>query len=90
MTWVPVNAKDAFYAKPSEATCPSCGCPLSFYEIFACRLRGLKRPVCVGCLADNLVTLRDHILPMLDGALEALGELAEKTPEGGIKRGRAL
>ena len=66
----------------SGHACPSCGCELEQYEVFACRIRGLKRPACLGCLADALVTLRDHIEPMLEGALKALGDLAEKVPAG--------
>lgn len=50
--------------------CPGCGCELSDYEVFACRLRGLKKPVCIGCLADALVTVREVVWPILEGALD--------------------
>ena len=53
--------------------CPSCGCELSAYEVFACRLRGLETPVCLGCLADSLVWMKKYLLPMLDTALKILG-----------------
>jgi len=78
LTWEPVNLKDVFYAKPEEGTCPGCGCPLTLYEIFACRLRGLKRPVCIGCLANALVFVRKELLPMFDALEQKILELAEK------------
>jgi len=65
---------------PEDLKCPGCGCKLEGYEIFACRLRGLKRPVCIGCLAGAMVYLRDHVLPMLEGSLEKIGELADQLP----------
>jgi hypothetical protein len=52
--------------------CPGCGCELSDYEVFACRLRGLEKPVCLGCLADSLVWMKKYLLPMLDTALKML------------------
>jgi len=73
-----LNPKDVFYAKPKEGTCPGCGCPLTLYEIFACRIRGLKRPVCIGCLASALVFVRKELLPLFDGLQEKVLELAEK------------
>jgi len=66
-----------------EATgfkCPGCGCPLSSYEIFACRLRGLKKPVCIGCLAGALVFVRKELLPMFDALEQKILDLAEKVP----------
>jgi len=63
--------------------CPGCGVRLEDYEIFACRLRGLKRPVCIGCLANVLVFLRDQLLP-LHSALQR--ELADVVEKGGPTR----
>jgi hypothetical protein len=63
-----------------DLRCPGCGCELSDYEIFACRLRGLRRPVCIGCLAGAVVHMRDHVLPLLEGSLEKIGELADQLP----------
>jgi len=77
-----LNPKDVFYAKPEEGTCPGCGCVLSSYEVFACRLRGLKRPVCIGCMAGALVFVRDGLLPLVDRLEKAVAELAEKVPAG--------
>jgi len=62
--------------------CPGCGCVLSSYEVFACRLRGLKRPVCIGCMAGALVFVRDGLLPLVDRLEKAVAELAEKVPAG--------
>ena len=62
----------------SGYTCPGCGCTLEPYEIMACRLRGLKRPVCIGCLANALVALREQIYPLLEAALDEVDKLAEK------------
>jgi len=59
--------------------CPGCGSELEPYEIFACRLRGLKRPVCIGCLADALVSFRDHVYPLMQGLEQLVCDLAEKT-----------
>jgi len=66
--------KDSFSAQPEEGNCPGCGCVLSPYEIFACRIRGLERPVCVGCLASALVSLRDRVYPLVEGLLRLLVE----------------
>lgn len=52
--------------------CPGCGCPLEPSEVFACRIRGLKKPVCIGCLAWAVVFLRDEILPLLEEALKTV------------------
>jgi len=89
MTWEPVNPRDVFYAKPEEGNCPGCGCPLTFYEIFACRLRGLKRPVCIGCLANALVALRDHIYPTFQALEQLVLELADRNPEPEPRRKRS-
>jgi len=62
--------------------CPSCGTRLEDYEIFACRLRGLKRPVCIGCMAAVLVFVRDGLLQLVDRLEKAVAELAEKVPAG--------
>jgi hypothetical protein len=62
-----------------DLRCPGCGCELSDYEIFACRLRGLKRPVCVGCLASALVSFRDHVYPLMRGLEQLVLDLAERT-----------
>lgn len=61
-----------------DLRCPGCGCELSDYEIFACRLRGLKRPVCIGCLAGALVSFRDHVHPLTQGLEQLVLDLAEK------------
>jgi len=58
--------------------CPGCGTRLEDYEIFACRIRGLPKPVCIGCLADALVILRDTIWPLLEALENKVLELAEK------------
>jgi len=58
--------KDSFYAHPEEGNCAGCGTRLELYEIFACRIRGLKKPVCLGCLVDAIVGLKDHIYPLLE------------------------
>jgi len=63
--------------------CPGCGCVLSSYEVFACRLRGLKRPVCIGCMAGALVFVRDGLLPLLERLQQAVADPAEKVPTGG-------
>jgi len=81
MTWEPVNPKDVFYAKPEEGTCPNCGCSLTLYEIFACRIRGLKQPVCLGCLAEAVAFMKRQLLPMLEDTLKALNGSSEKAPE---------
>jgi len=62
--------------------CPGCGCQLEQYEVFACRIRGLKKPVCIGCLASVLVFVRDGLLPLVDRLEKAVAELAEKVPAG--------
>jgi len=54
--------------------CPNCRCELSPYEVFACRIRGLETPVCLGCLADVLVWVKRYLVPMLEQALEMLGK----------------
>jgi hypothetical protein len=56
----------------SRVSCPGCGCDLSAYEVFACRIRGLKTPVCLGCLADALVWMKRYLAPMLETALKML------------------
>ena len=61
-----------FVASVEEGSCPGCGCTLEPYEIFASRIRGLKRPVCYGCLAKLLVFVKDYMKPMLETALEKL------------------
>jgi hypothetical protein len=68
-----------------DLRCPGCGCELSDYEVFACRLRGLKRPVCIGCLVEALVTVRDHVWPMLEGSLKKIGDLADQLPYSHIR-----
>jgi len=52
--------------------CPACGCELAPYEVFACRIRGLKRPVCLGCLAEVLVLMKKYLLPALEIAVKLL------------------
>jgi len=59
--------------------CPGCGCELSDYEVFACRLRGLKRPVCIGCMAGALVFVKKGLIPMLHALQQAVLDLAERT-----------
>lgn len=49
--------------------CAGCGCELAPYEVFSSRLRGLKKPVCIGCALDALVFLLDELMPMCDAAL---------------------
>jgi len=49
----------------SEAKCARCGCELSNYEIFAARLRGLRPPVCLGCLIDAIIDIRERVWPLL-------------------------
>jgi len=65
----------------SGYTCPGCGCPLENYEIFACRLRGLKKPVCIGCLASALVFLRDKVMPLLEEPMKILEAYSEKAAD---------
>jgi len=52
--------------------CACCGCELSPYEVFAGRLRGLRRPVCLGCAYTAVVWLRDNLFPLCEKALELL------------------
>jgi hypothetical protein len=52
--------------------CPACGCDLSDYEVFACRIRGLETPVCLGCLAEALVWMKKYLMPTLETALKML------------------
>jgi len=73
---------DIFYVRPEHGNCPGCGCALELYEIQACRLRGLKRPVCVGCLASAVVVLRDVIYPLFEEFAKRYFDLAIET---GIK-----
>jgi len=61
-----------------DLRCPGCGCELSDYEVFACRLRGLKQPVCISCLADALVFVRDGLLPTLRGLEQLVLDLAQR------------
>jgi len=61
-----------FHVIGKRLTCPNCGCTLDAYEVFACRIRGLATPVCLGCLIDALVWLKKYILPMLDTMLKML------------------
>jgi len=75
-----IAPKDSFSAQPEEGNCPGCGCVLSAYEIFACRIRGLKPPVCLGCLADALVSLRDQVYPLVEDLMRLLVEEYAKTP----------
>jgi len=74
------GARDVFAVVPEHGSCPSCGAPLELYEIFACRIRGLKRPVCLGCLIKVLVFLRDDLLPLVRGLEQKVLELADKIP----------
>jgi len=62
-----------FFAYKSYFKCPRCGCKLEAYEVFAQLIRGIKKPVCIGCLADALVFMKEDLAPMLDKALENLG-----------------
>jgi len=78
MTWEPAAPHDAFYARPDECRCPNCGCPLTMYEIFACRIRGLATPVCLGCLVDALVFMKKWLLPTLETALKTLEGRGER------------
>jgi len=54
--------------------CAGCGCPLAAYEVFASRVRGLKRPVCLGCAIMAVVFLRDEVEPMLAEAIKLIHE----------------
>jgi len=72
--------KDVFAVVPEHGSCPGCGAPLELYEIFACRIRGLERPVCVGCLAQVLVDVRDKWLPLVQALEGKILELADKIP----------
>jgi len=58
--------------------CAGCGVLLAPYEVFAARIRGLKKPVCIGCLIEALNFMRDHLKPMLDDVLDRLVEYAAK------------
>jgi len=62
--------------------CACCGCKLSSYEVFAGRLRGLRRPVCLGCAYTAVVWLRDHLFPLCEKALELLEAEAKAAAEG--------
>jgi len=66
----------------SGYACAGCGCPLTLQEIFACRLRGLKKPVCLGCLVSVLVFVRKQLLPMFDDLHDKIIELAEEAAAG--------
>jgi len=63
-----------FLAYKGYFKCPCCGCKLEAYEVFAQLIRGIKKPVCIGCLADALAFMKDELAPMLNRALERLGE----------------
>jgi len=67
----------------SGHTCQGCGSQLEPYEVMACRIRGVQKPVCIGCLVNALVALRDQIYPLLEAALLEVDHLAEKAAAGG-------
>jgi len=55
-----------------EFRCPGCGCTLSPYEVFACRIRGLETPMCMGCAFEAVALLRDVVWPTLDEVIKLL------------------
>jgi len=65
--------------------CAGCRVLLAPYEVFAARIRGLKKPVCIGCLIEALLFLKDDLKPMLEEALIRLMEYAEKEGDPGRK-----
>jgi len=66
------NAKDKETSQTKPERCARCGCQVEPYEVFAGRIRGLRKPVCVGCLASAVVFMRDELLPLLEGALKCM------------------
>lgn len=52
--------------------CSICGCILEPYEIFAQRIRKIKKPACIGCLADIARDTKNILVPLLEGALEKM------------------
>jgi len=58
--------------------CAGCGVLLAPYEIFAARIRGLKKPVCLGCLIEVLIFMKEYLKPMLDEVITRLVESAEE------------
>jgi hypothetical protein len=59
--------------------CQGCGVLLAPYEVFACRIRGLKKPVCLGCLIEALVFMKRDLLPLLTKAVDMMIEKANET-----------
>lgn len=55
-----------------SGVCACCGCALEPYEVFSARLRGLKKPVCLGCAHDTVAFLLNYLYPMTEEALKQI------------------
>jgi len=64
----------------TEATqirCATCGASLFPYELFVARLRGLDKPICLGCAVELVVFMKKQLMPMLKLALCFLPDKGE-------------
>lgn len=52
--------------------CPGCGVHITLAEYNAANRAGLRKPVCVFCLAKVLKFLQNDLIPLCEGALKSL------------------